>query len=48
MKQIPEDMWDEELLLLTLAYRSSVQERSTPRDTYGDYVAHLQEQLEAV
>ena len=32
MKQIPEDMWDEELPLLMLAYRSSVQEstRFTP------------------
>ena len=26
MKQIPEDMWDEELPLLMLAYHSSVQE----------------------
>jgi len=32
MKQIPENMWDEELPLLMLAYRSSVQEstRFTP------------------
>ena len=32
MKQVPEDMWDEELPLLMLAYRSSVQEstRFTP------------------
>ena len=73
LKQIPEDMWDEELPLLMLAYRSIVQEstqftpyrlmfgrevqlpielvfgrRPTPGGTHGDYVAHLQERLEAV